>query len=122
MAKLYLIGLVEPAPGREADFEAWYLDNHVEDSSNDPIFDGATCYELVKDRHVGAPGPRFLTIYEVDEQDPDVAHDKHADYVNDPSAWPERLPDNGSMRIVGAGWYRLARSFRNRSKGGGAGE
>ena len=36
---------------------------------------------------------------------------KENSYQRDPSAHPKRLPANGSLAIVGAGWYGLERTL-----------
>ncbi|MFC1896551.1 hypothetical protein ACFL0Q_07840 [Thermodesulfobacteriota bacterium] len=114
MAKLILVGLVEP---KDADsqkaFEEWYLGNHVEDTANCPGFLSGTVYRL--DRSFAGTAPsQYLTIYEVDADDPKEAEKILIDYQRNPDAWPARLPQNDSLKIVGAGWYRFERAFHTR--------
>ena len=113
MAKLILCGMVEPVPGKEAEFEEWYVGNHVEDTANCPAILSGTLYKLERG-FAGTVPSGYLAIYEFDEDDPVVAEEKLALYQRDPAAFPGRLPGNGSLRIVGAGWYRFNKAFHLR--------
>ncbi|MBN1613625.1 MAG: hypothetical protein JW950_04070 [Deltaproteobacteria bacterium] len=111
MAKMILVGLVEPEdPGSQEAFEAWYLGNHVEDTTNCPGFLSGTVWRLER-AFAGTAPAGYLTIYEVDAEDPKEAEKILGRYQRDPEAWPKRLPPNGSLKILGAGWYRLDRRF-----------
>ena len=112
MAKLILMGLVEPKPGaRQEDFDAWYLDNHVEDTTHCPGFVTGNVYKLERP-FAGTEPAGYLTLYEIEHEDPEEAERILARYQRDPDAFPARLPPNGSLRVLGAGWYRLERSFQ----------
>jgi hypothetical protein len=113
MAKLILVGMVEPNPGMEKEFDEWYLGNHVEDTANCPAILNGTVYELAKG-FAGTTPAGYLTIYEFDCDSEDEAEALLAKYQRDPSAWPARLPGNGSLKIVGAGWYKFNRAFHIR--------
>jgi len=116
MAKMILVGLVEPkdTDSREA-FDAWYLGNHVEDTTNCPGFVSGTVYRL--DRGFAGTTPaQYITIYEVDADDPKEAEKILGRYQRDPDAWPKRLPPNGSLKILGAGWYRLDRRIDKKAE------
>ena len=107
---LKLIGLVEPKDeaSRRA-FEAWYLGNHIEDVSHAPGVVSATVHRLVKPYRKTAP-PRYITIYEFETEEVRDAAEALREYLTHPG-WTGREPDNGSGRILSAGWYRIDRSF-----------
>ena len=44
-------------------------------------------------------------------EDADAAEEALAAYQADPDGWSQRLPNNNSMAVVGAGWYHEALSF-----------
>ena len=113
MAKLILVGMVEPNPGMEAEYDDWYLGNHVEDTANCPHITRGTVYRKVRD-FAGTTPAGNITIYEFDCDDAAEAEQILARYQSDPSAWPERRPGNGSLKIVGAGWYVEDRFYEPR--------
>lgn len=114
MAKLVLVGLVEPTSEEAAPaFEEWYLGNHIEDTANCPVIRRGTVFKLARPFADTSP-PQYLTIYEIEGDDAVAAERELARYQGDPNAWPERLPSNGSLKIVGAGWYEQDRQFDNR--------
>ena len=113
MAKMVLIGMVEPQPGKEKEFEDWYLGNHVEDTANCPNILAGTVYKLAKG-FAGTTPAGYVTIYEFDEDDAEHAEKILAEYQRNPAAWPARLPGNGSLKIVGAGWYRFEEAFHTK--------
>ncbi len=113
MPKLMLVGMIEPIPGQEAEFEAWYKNNHVEDTAHFPGFLSGTLLRKVRD-FAGTSPSGYLAIYETDIDDPEEAERKLAEYQRDPAAYPARLPGNASLKIVGAGWYAFDRAFHVR--------
>lgn len=113
MARLILVGMVEAQPGKEKEFEEWYLNNHIEDTANCPAVLSGTGYRLIKG-FAGTTPAGYLTIYEFDAASADEAEEILARYQRDPNAWPARLPSNGSLKIVGAGWYGFDRAFHTR--------
>ena len=105
-----LIGLVEPKDeaSRKA-FEEWYLGNHIEDVSHTPGALRATVHRLERPFMKTDP-PQYITIYEFETEEVQDAYTALSSYLNNPG-WPGRKPDNGSLRIISAGWYRVDRSF-----------
>jgi hypothetical protein len=97
----------------EKEFEEWYLGNHVEDTAYCPSILNGTVYKLERG-FAGTTPAGYLTIYEFDEDDPLVAEQKLAEYQRNPAAFPARLPGNGSLKIVGAGWYAFEKAFHLR--------
>ena len=109
--KLVLVGLVQPkSPDHEADFESWYLGNHIEDTFNCPNMKAVRCFKAAKGFLGDAPSG-YITIYEAEGEDADAAEKILNAYQADPNAWPDRQPGNDSMEIVGAGWYLEEVSF-----------
>ena len=108
-----LIGLVEPKDeaSRRA-FEEWYLGNHIEDVSQAPGVLRATVHRLVRPYMKTAP-PQYITIYEFETEEVGEAATALREYLSRPG-WPGRRPDNGSVRIISAGWYHVDRSFPSR--------
>ena len=110
MARVKLIGLVEPIDASAQDaFEEWYLGNHIEDVSHAPGVTRATAHRLVKPFMKTDP-PRYVTIYEFETEEVEDAAKALREYLSSPG-WPGRKPDNGSLKILGAGWYVVDRSF-----------
>ena len=110
MAQLILVGLVEPQADMEEAFNEWYLGNHVEDTSRAPHVQLARCYRAVKGFLGDAPSG-YLAIYEVTTDDAAEAERILGEYQRDPDAWSERQPGNGSLKVIGAGWYEEVLAF-----------
>lgn len=109
--KLVLVGLVQPKSDDLVEaFRAWYLGNHVEDTYNCPNIKSVRCFKAVRG-FLGAPPSGYLTMYEFEGEDAEAAEKALAAYQSDPGSWPKREPNNGSMQIVGAGWYQEEIAF-----------
>lgn len=109
--KLVLVGLVEPqSDDHVAAFREWYLGNHIEDTYNCPVIKSVRCFKAVKG-FLGDPPSGFLTMYEFEGEDAEAAERALGEYQRDPDSWSRRLPSNGSMKIVGAGWYQEEVAF-----------
>lgn len=113
MPRWQLVGLVQPAAGVAfEEFRSWYLDHHVEDTVHCPGFVSARVYAAVRP-FAGTTPPGFITVYEVDAETPEEAERVLARYQRDPAAFPGRRPPNGSLAILGAGWYRVERRLES---------
>ena len=110
MPRLVLVGLVEPQADMEDAFNEWYLGNHVEDTANAPHVTLARCYRAVKGFLGDAPSG-YMAIYEVSVDDPAEAERILGAYQRDPDAWADRQPSNGSLKVIGAGWYEEVLAF-----------
>ncbi len=108
--KLVLVGLVQPQKDRIEAFNEWYLGNHIEDTFNCPNVSAVKCYEATRG-FMGAVPSQYLTIYEFEGEDAEAAEKILGAYQADPEGWAQRQPNNGSMEIVGAGWYHEELSF-----------
>lgn len=112
MAKLVLVGLVQPEKDKLEAFNEWYLGNHVEDTYNCPNITSVRCFKATRG-FLGAPPSEYLTIYEFEGEDAEEAERILGEYQSDPNSWEKRQPNNGSMEVVGAGWYEEEISFGN---------
>ena len=109
--KLVLVGLVQPKSGDLVEaFRDWYLGNHIEDTWNCPNVKSVRCFKAVRG-FLGEPPSGYLTMYEFEGEDAEAAEKILAAYQSDPDSWGQRRPNNGSMQIVGAGWYEEEVSF-----------
>ena len=108
--KLVLIGLVQPKKDMVEAFNEWYLGNHVEDTFNCPQITSARCYRATRG-FMGSIPSEYLTIYEFEGADAEEMEKALAGYQMDPHSWPQRLPNNDSMEVVGAGWYHEEMTF-----------
>ena len=109
--KLILVGLVEPQnDDMIAAFNEWYVGNHVEDTYNCPNVTAVRCFKAEKGFMGDAPSG-YLTVYEFEGDDAVEAERILGEYQSDPNSWDQRMENNGSMKIVGAGWYSEELSF-----------
>lgn len=108
--KLVLMGLVQPHKDQVEAFNEWYLGNHIEDTYNCPNISSVRCFKAERG-FLGAPPSEYLTIYEFTGEDAEEAERVLAAYQSDPNGWEKREPNNGSMEVVGAGWYREEVTF-----------
>tara|TARA_B100000809_G_scaffold251008_1_gene284078 strand:+ start:200 stop:550 length:351 start_codon:yes stop_codon:yes gene_type:complete len=115
MARFILVGLVEPqSEAQQQDFDDWYLGNHIEDTALCPNFLSGSVYKLTG-KHVGIPSPsEYICIYEVDAESSEEAERALNEYQRDPDAWPGREPGNGSLKVLGSGWYEFERAYHTR--------
>lgn len=107
---LILVGLVQAKEGMEQAFKDWYLGNHVEDTYNCPVIKRARCFEATMG-FLGEVPSGYLTYYEFEGEDAEAMQEALGKYQADPEGWAERLPNNDSMEVVGAGWYKEVVSF-----------
>jgi len=68
MGKYRLIVLTEPKEGREAEYNAWYNDQHLPEVTAIPGFGAAQRFKL-KEAYGGEFKQRYLSIYEIDAED-----------------------------------------------------
>lgn len=68
MARYKLVVMSNPVPGREADYEAWYQDSHLQQMIEVPGVVSAQRFRPAEVLSVRDP-VKFLTIYEVETND-----------------------------------------------------
>lgn len=109
--KLILVGLVQSMDkANESAFKEWYLGNHVEDTFNCPNVSKVSCFKAARG-FMGDSPSGYITIYEFEGEDAEAAEKILGDYQSDPNSYPDRMENNNSMEIVGAGWYLEEVSF-----------
>ncbi len=120
MPQFLLIGLCEPvdASGQQA-FEEWFIDQHIEDTTQCPNFVRGRVYEL-KGPHLDIDTvSRYISVYEVEAESYEEAERVLNAWQADPNAWPGRKRHLDTqarlgampMKIGGSGWYELLRSY-----------
>lgn len=69
MAKMKLVALTRPLPGREAEYHEWYNNTHLPELVNTFGMAGAQRYKLVT-KLMGSDENEFLAIYDIEAVDP----------------------------------------------------
>lgn len=116
MPSFVLIGLCEPPNDEDrADFERWFVDEHIEDTTHCPGFVRGRVFQL-EGPHLEISTPsQYLSIYEVEAESYDAAERILNEWQADPDAWDGRAAHRATgerigrmpMVIKGSGWYRL---------------
>ena len=107
-----LIGLVEPATEDLVEaFNTWYLGNHVEDTFRAPVVTKARVLRAAKPFLDFAPPGAYVAIYEMEGESAAAVEAALLAYQQDPKGWSERAPNNGSLGVIGAGFYEEVLSF-----------
>ena len=71
MSKFILIALTNCTnPAREAEFNDWYTNVHVQDALKNPAFLSGTSYRLIDQPLWGDGRNQYLAIYEMEADDP----------------------------------------------------
>ena len=71
MSKFILIALTNCTnPAREAEFNDWYTNVHVQDALKNPTFLSGTRYLILGQPRWGDGRNRYLAIYEMEADDP----------------------------------------------------
>jgi hypothetical protein len=69
MAKYTFVVLTNPTPGKEAEYNKWYNEQHIPDVLNVPGFVAAQRFRLA-DAQMGDKNPhRYLALYEIETDD-----------------------------------------------------
>ncbi|MCP5180565.1 MAG: hypothetical protein R3E84_02250 [Pseudomonadales bacterium] len=120
MPQYMLIGLVEPSsPDKQAAFDEWFVDQHVEDTTKCPNFVRGRVFKLAGG-HLGSNAvSQYLSVYEVDAPSYEEAERVLNEWQQDPNAWAGRAHHHATaakhggmpMKIVGSGWYETLRDF-----------
>lgn len=109
--KLILVGLIQPKDkADDTAFKEWYLGNHIEDTFHCPNMKAVQCFKATKG-FLGDSPSGYITIYEAEGEDAEAAEKILNAYQADPESYADRMENNDSMEIVGAGWYLEEVSF-----------
>jgi len=110
--KFTLIGIVEPATEDLVEaFNQWYLGNHVEDTYRAPVVTSARILRATKSFLDFAPPGAYIALYEMEGESAAGVEAALLNYQQDPAGWSERQPNNGSLGVIGAGFYEEVLSF-----------
>jgi hypothetical protein len=80
MAKHILVVISNSSPGQEDEFNRWYTEQHLDDVLRVPGFVAAQRFKLSIDGPQSLSG-RYLSIYEMDIDDPKTTFDVLAEAV-----------------------------------------
>ena len=120
MPRFVLIGLCEPpSPDKQAQFDEWFVDQHIEDTTKCPNFVRGSVFKLSGPHLDGQTVSGYLSLYEVDAPSYEEAERVLNEWQADPDAWAgrrkhlETLEKFGDfpLSVNGSGWYELLKSF-----------
>lgn len=120
MASFILIGLCEPpSPEHQAAFDEWFIDQHIEDTTNCPNFIRGRVFKLSGPHGAGATVSEYLSLYEVEAPSYAEAERVLNEWQANPNAWAGRRAhmetgarlDSMPLSVNGSGWYELIKSF-----------
>lgn len=120
MPRFVLIGLCEPpSADKQAQFDEWFVDQHIEDTAHCPNFVRGSVFKLAG-AHLGSQTVSgYLSLYEVEAPSYEEAEKVLNEWQRDPNAWEGRQKhldtakkfDGMPLAIKGSGWYELIKSF-----------
>ena len=120
MPRYVLIGLCEPpSPDRQADFDEWFVGQHIEDTAKCPNFIRGSVFKLSGPHLDGETVSNYLSLYEVEAPSYEEAERVLNEWQKDPEAWEGRrkhwdtAKKLGGMPLAvkGSGWYELIASY-----------
>jgi hypothetical protein len=120
MPKYVLIGLCEPpSPDQQADFDEWFVGQHIEDTAKCPNFIRGSVFKLSGPHLDGETVSNYLSLYEVEAPSYEEAERVLNEWQRDPDAWEGRrkhwdtAKKLGGMPLAvkGSGWYELIASY-----------
>ena len=120
MPQFVLIGLCEPpTPDKQAQFDEWFVDQHIEDTAHCPNFIRGRVYKLAGPHLGSGTVSNYLSVYEVEAPSYEEAERVLNAWQRDPHAWPGRQEHLASaarmqgmpLKVIGSGWYELLKSF-----------
>ncbi len=120
MPTFVLIGLCEPpSADDQAQFDEWFVDQHIEDTTRCPNFVRGSVYKLSGPHLDGETVSGYMSLYEVDAPSYEEAERVLNEWQQDPNAWEGRSKHRetaerfGAMplKINGSGWYELIKSY-----------
>ncbi|MEN3974927.1 hypothetical protein [Emcibacter sp. SYSU 3D8] len=120
MPRFVLIGLCEPpSADKQAQFDEWFVDQHIEDTAHCPNFVRGSVFKLAG-AHLGSETVSgYLSLYEVEAPSYEEAERVLNEWQRDPKAWEGRQKhldtaekfDGMPLAVKGSGWYELIKSF-----------
>jgi hypothetical protein len=120
MPRFVLIGLCEPpSADKQAQFDEWFVDQHIEDTAHCPNFVRGSVFKLAG-AHLGSQTVSgYLSLYEVEAPSYEEAERVLNEWQRDPNAWEGRQKhldtaakfDGMPLAVKGSGWYELIKSF-----------
>ncbi len=126
MPRFVLIGLCEPpSPDKQQQFDEWFVDQHIEDTTKCPNFVRGSVFKLSGPHLDGDTVSGYLSLYEVEAPSYEEAERVLNEWQADPNAWEgrgkhlETLEKFGDypLRVNGSGWYELLKSFEGPKAG-----
>lgn len=120
MPSFLLIGLCEPpSADKQEQFNEWFIDQHIEDTTHCPNFVRGRVFKLSGPHLDGETVSNYISIYEVEAPSYEEAERVLNEWQANPDAWEGRKKhldtrDNfGEMplKIKGSGWYELIKSY-----------
>ncbi len=120
MARFVLIGLCEPNdPEKQAEFDEWFVDQHVEDTAKCPNFVRGSVFKLSGPHGNGETVSGYLSLYEVEAPSYDEAERTLNEWQRNPDAWEGRMKHRETgekmggipLSVNGSGWYELVKYF-----------
>lgn len=114
-----LIGLIDaPERGEQADFDQWFIDQHIEDTTMCPGFIRGRVAKL-SGPHLEIDTPsQYMSIYEVEADSYEEAERVLNEWQANPDAWEGRAKHRETrerigelpITILGSGWYETVGS------------
>lgn len=120
MPQFLLMGLCEPPnPDKQADFDEWFIEQHIEDTTHCPNFVRGRVFKLSGPHLDGETVSDYVSLYEVDAPSYEEAERILNAWQADPEAWSGRAAHWETAKrmgalplaIKGSGWYELISSF-----------
>ena len=104
MARFRYVIVSQARPGREAEYQRWYAEQHLADVARHPHVVSATLHEVVfqKDYDLAAPDYRLLTTYELESDDPQATiEDIRAQAGSAGMPMTDALDKTGMLQVIG---------------------
>jgi hypothetical protein len=92
MAKMKMIALTTPLPGKEDEFHDWYQNVHLPELVNGLGMEGAQRYQLVA-KLMGADENQYLAIYDIEADDPGAFMGKMGEFAGSGQMTPATTQD-----------------------------
>ena len=120
MPNFLLLGLCEPSSAdKQAEFDEWFIDQHIEDTTHCPNFVRGRVFKLSGAHLGGETVSDYISLYEVEASSYEEAERVLNEWQANSNAWEgrrrhtETLTRLGDMplKVKGSGWYELIESY-----------